>query len=299
MRPFDHDALWMKAKLLVARSFDASDRDAFDESALWAACSLELLGKAALSKVNPLLIADPTDDGKSLLIAAGLSTDFSGFKSIQAKAVFARCAKAFRPFDAARAGRIAGNRNVELHSGTPGFGGMHEDSWWQTFWAEAAILVQSQDLTLEDLVGADRVDTVEAFLARNRESIRLRVESLLERAGQRLQLLDSAALSAKVDYELRSHEAMLSGEHYTSIKCPVCGNQAATLYGDFVLESEVHFDEEDGFPWATSEVAAESFSCDRCGLVLLSEEFLAEAGLPDTFEVEAEYQPVYDEYMNE
>ncbi len=98
--PYDYDGLWIKAKLFINRSFSASDAGNFDEAGLWASFALELLGKGALAKVNPLLIADPSDDGKSLLIAAGVSKDFKGFKSIQAKAVFSRCARAFPPFNA-------------------------------------------------------------------------------------------------------------------------------------------------------------------------------------------------------
>ena len=294
--PYDHDALWIKAKLFLARSFDAG---AFDESALWASCALELLGKSALSKVSPLLVADPSDDGKSLLIAAGLSQDHAGFKSIQAKAVFSRCAKAFRPFDNGRADRIAVNRNEELHSGTLAFGAVQEDTWWQTYWALAAILVHAQDRSIEDLVGEDRVAEVEAMLARNRESVRLRVQALIERASQRLQLLDAAALSVKVDLELRSHEGILDFDYRQPVSCPACGNEAASLYGDYVLSSEVQFDEDEGVPWEVRTVASDAFSCDRCGLVLPSPDFVTEAALPEAFDVDAEYEPEYDGYMNE
>lgn len=99
-RPCDRVGLWMKSKAFTNRSFAARDADDFEQAALWAAHALELLGKAALAKTSPLLIADPQDDGRSLLIAAGLSSDVSRFKSVPAKAVFSRCARAFPGFRA-------------------------------------------------------------------------------------------------------------------------------------------------------------------------------------------------------
>lgn len=60
--PFDHDALWTKAKLFLNRAMDDDPRS-FDERALWAALALELLAKAALARVSPLLIAEPNEEG--------------------------------------------------------------------------------------------------------------------------------------------------------------------------------------------------------------------------------------------
>jgi hypothetical protein len=297
-KPFDHEALWLKAKAFLNRSFGAVDLSAFDEAALWASCALELLGKAALAKVSPLLVADPSDDGKSLLIAAGLSSDFAGFKSIQAKTVFSRCARAFPPFSEVRANQIAVSRNEELHSGGLPFAALHEDSWWQTFWALATVLVQAQDRTIDELVPADRIRGVEDHLARNAETVRLRTDSLIQRAVQRLQLLDAAVLSVKVHAELAARGASISLEHLTAAECPACGS-TGFLHGEYVDESDVHYDEEEGVPWETLNVYAESFSCENCGLVLPEHEFVAAAGLPEDFTVEREYEPEYDDYGND
>jgi hypothetical protein len=84
-----------------------------------AACSLELLGKAALTKVNPALIADITADGNALLIATGIHDDASTFVSVQAKTAFKRCQSLAKEFDLGRALKIAANRNGYLHSGAP------------------------------------------------------------------------------------------------------------------------------------------------------------------------------------
>ena len=70
-KPWDPDALFIKAKLFLNHAMDDDSRQ-FDEQALWASLALELLAKAALAKVSPVLIAVPTEEGNSLLVASGL-----------------------------------------------------------------------------------------------------------------------------------------------------------------------------------------------------------------------------------
>jgi len=70
-KPWDPDALFVKAKLFLNHAMDDESRQ-FDEQALWASLALELLAKAALAKVSPVLIAVPTEEGNSLLVACGL-----------------------------------------------------------------------------------------------------------------------------------------------------------------------------------------------------------------------------------
>jgi hypothetical protein len=53
--PYDHEALWSKAQVFLNRAMDPEPGRSFDEQALWASAALELLGKAALARVSPLL----------------------------------------------------------------------------------------------------------------------------------------------------------------------------------------------------------------------------------------------------
>lgn len=296
--PLDHEVLWLKAKTFVNRSFSAVDSGAFDEAALWAACALELLGKAALSKVSPLLVADPSDEGKSLLVAAGLSADFAGYKSIQAKAVFSRCARAFPSFNATRANQIAVSRNEELHSGGLPFATVRQDVWWESFWALATVLVQSQDRTLDELVPPERLQVVEEHLARNAENTKLRVESLIQRATQRLKLLDASVLSVRVQAELSARAVAIDLDFASPIDCPACGANGH-IHGDFVGDSDVEVDYDEGVAIERATVWTDSFSCENCGLVLPDQDFVAAANLPATFSIEREYEPEYDDYGND
>ena len=46
-------------------------------------------------------------------------------------------------------------------------------------------------------------------------------------------------------------------------------------------------------------VGVDTFACSRCGLTLEEPALVAAVGLPDTFEVEKDYEPDGAEYMNE
>ncbi|GAC59846.1 hypothetical protein GSI01S_06_00010, partial [Gordonia sihwensis NBRC 108236] len=97
--PWNPDALWIKAKLFINHALDDDEPRDFDERALWASLALELLAKAALARVSPLLIAVPNEDGHNLLVASGLVQGEARFTSVQARTLFSRCAKAFKPFN--------------------------------------------------------------------------------------------------------------------------------------------------------------------------------------------------------
>lgn len=300
-QPHDPTGLWMKAKAQINRSFAAVDDGDFPHAALWAAASLELLGKAALAKVNPLLIADPQDDGRSLLVAAGLSNDVARFKSVPAKAVFSRCARAFPPFSAKEAGLIATERNAELHSASTPFNGIDEAAWWERYWAQAVLLVQAQDFDLDDFVGSAREAVVEAHLARNAANVAARVEGLIARAIQRFAAASSSA-DARAEIEAIAARVVFAIDHSGSAVCPACG-ESGTLSGDYVLSSDVFPPEEDEGGWGRAveilTVHADIFECDHCGLRLVGPDYLDLTDLPATFEVETEYEPDWDSYGND
>jgi hypothetical protein len=184
--PYDHNALWSKAKVFLNRAMDPDPVRSFDEQALWASAALELLGKAALARVSPLLIAEPTEDGANLLVATGLIEGTAQFTSVRASTIFKRCQRAFRPFSASDALRFATARNEYLHGSGIGFMTLAPQAWWPRYWALASILVTAQDRDIEDLVGPDRVSVVEAHLEQNAKNVEHRAEALISRARQRL-----------------------------------------------------------------------------------------------------------------
>lgn len=297
MLPCDRAGLWMKAKAHINRSFAALDSSDFEQAALWSASALELLAKAALAKVSPLLVADPADDGKSLLIAAGLVADTSRFKSIPAKGLFSRCDRVFRGFSAQEAGWIAAKRNEELHSALSPFASIDADTWWERYWSQAVILIHAQDAELADFVGTSREPEVESHLARNRENVDRRVQALVERAQHRFRLAEESEDAWREIVELNARPGFLA-DFQDPTRCPAC-TDFGSLLGDAILDAEVEYDDEGWAPTEHVVIAAEAFECEACGLRLHGLEYVEAAGLPDSFQAEREFEPVYDDYGND
>lgn len=302
--PYDHEALWIKAKVFLNRAMDEESIRSFDEQALWASAALELLGKAALARVSPLLIAEPTEEGVNILIATGLIEGNAKFTSVRASTVFKRCARAFRPFNAVDAQRFADARNEYLHGSGLGFPALSPQVWWPQFWALAAVLVTAQDRELDELVGPDRVATVETYLEQNTKNVEHRTESLIGRAKQRLAQYQAGTLPAKVQLEWKANPSLTAMLSYnTSAACPACG-ASGTLEGedgsDTTYEYERGDDEDDpGTIWATVTVPSDYFSCSTCHLVLDRFELIEQAGLPESFEVIDDDPTPEPEYGND
>jgi hypothetical protein len=282
----DHEALWIKAKLFINRAMDDDESRTMDERCLWAALSLELLGKAALSRVSPLLIAEPTEDGNNLLIASGLVAGEARFISARAKTIFARCHKAFKPFNLQEAIAITGARNEYLHGAGIGFTAIPESAWWPKFWAQASILISALDREIEEFVGTDREDIVKADLAQNAKNVEHRVEALIERARQRLAQYRDGTLPAKVAKEFANPLDRTAWLKYKSTEvCPACGSEGF-VEGDEVIDTEVETRQIDYDDWeriVTHDVSADYFSCPACHLVLNGYELLDQAGIPLSF----------------
>lgn len=289
IEPYDHEALWAKAKVFLNRAMDPGPERAFDEQALWASAALELLGKAALARVSPLLIAEPSEDGANLLIATGLIEGTARFGSVSASTIFKRCQKAFRPFSAAAALKFGSARNEYLHGSAIGFMALPPQAWWPRFWALAAVLVAALDREIEELVGPDRVAVVDDYLKQNAKNVEERAETLVARAQQRLAQYRAGTLPAKIQMEWQASPYLMAELGYsTSATCPACG-AAGELEGSDSSDSEYEYDlSDEGEPigaWATVHVPAEYFSCPTCHLILDGFELIKQVGLPDAFDV--------------
>ena len=300
IHPYDPERLWTKACLFVHLSMD-DDRE-FEEQTFWAAAGFELLGKAALAKVSPILIANPNPDGHSLLVASGLLSVDDKFYTIPAKALWSRCHRAFKPFNEKEAAFISAVRNDYIHAGAVGKEGS-PDTWWPRYWAQVAVLVSHLDREMDELVGRERLSTVTTYLEMNRENLKRRLEALLERARVRLAMHKSGSLSAALE---RAWDSFVPStlSHSSSADCPACGN-LGTLSGDTVIETrEEHYTSlvigGEEIPDITiwNVVGSDFFSCEHCHLELQDIELLSAAGLDMSFEVEGDlasyYEPEYD-----
>ena len=300
--PYAEEALWLKSRLFINLAMDSDGNRTFDEQALWAALSLELLAKAALARVSPLLIATPTEDGGNLLIASGLVEGEAVLHSVAARTIFSRCNKAFRPFSLKEAATIAAGRNEYLHGAAPTITLLPPRVWWPRFWAQAVILLTAQDKEIEDFVGFERAGVVEDHLARNRQNIAERATALIERSKQRLALYRSGGMSARLEAEWAATGSSAGLMHQIEATCPACG-ATGTLEGETVTSTEVNYEQagpEDYEMSVTLTIAADYFSCSTCRLILDRYELVDAAGLETEFDKIGDAAEYYEpEYGND
>jgi len=293
---FDPDGLWIKSKLFINRAMDA-ERE-FEERAFWACSALELLGKCALAKVSTLLIANPVDDGNSLLVASGLTQGSA--TSVPAKAVWSRCQRAFKPFSEAEAKKLSIGRNEYIHAAGIGFDTVPAHAWWPRFWSQAVILLHHMGLVIDDYVDTSHVNVVNAALATRKEIVRQQLEARLERSRTMLSQSLAETLSPRQLKEWGQKTYYLTT--YSSLaECAACGSEA-NLYGDEVVDKNVVYGSGDwGEPdvQVTLTIAPVALVCDECRLDLSDYDLLVEAGLDEGFDVEGsaddiEYEPEYN-----
>lgn len=282
---WDPQALYDKAERYIQQA-QALDKDQWDY-ALWTSLSLELLARAALANVHPVLLAEPDRPGSNIISALGFEPVEKRFapKSIPISDVFRRLTILLPDFQADHESfgiQHTGQRNAELHSGELAFDGVKGASWQPRFYATCKVLLISMDLTLEGFVG-----TEEAKAA----------EELIEAAA------DESAKAVKGDVD--AHQKVWKGkgedERGTLTKqaeiwakrqtghrvdCPACGS-AALVSGRPVaaatrkLEDDVIIERQEHLPT--------HFECIACGLKINTLAKLAVVGLADRYTNKQEY----------
>lgn len=304
------EALYAKSKLYIRRGFRAqADKDT-EEYQLWASLALELLGKAALAKVHPALVADPTHF-QSLFAACGrpISTDI---KTITAKTLFERLGHIDKAFDSRHqkfCEQMALRRNAELHSGESPFSGMSAEAWEREFWGAIQTVLEMLDETLESWLGAEEAKAPAKIIEQAEEALQWAVQHRVSRRKEQFEKdYANPAQRAKVVTDskmLRWNDFTWDGSD--RIKCPSCGSLGflgGTLWSEEVIDSEPGWAEtdEDGIAYGElpTETVRKSFSCEIfecpvCGLHLYGTKEIAAADLPDEFELEEERERHFEE----
>jgi len=283
---WERDDLLAKARLYIERACEEDRASAL--FAFWCALSLELLARAALAHVHPVLLADP-QKGENILHALGYHTENP--KSIPAKTVYLRC-QAVVPRFTQRENEFCLSltylRNGELHTGEAAFEDLHTSQWLARFYRTCAMLLEHQSLALADLLPADEIDAALTMLAGDEEAVKAEVLEAMGRArssfgeldaNEQGALLDEAELQAT---EIRSHDGVTG-------RCPSCSG-TGVVEGERVSVSETRLQEE-MLHWETV-ILPTLFSCLVCTLRLSGYERLEAAGLGGQYTIEHWADPV-------
>jgi hypothetical protein len=292
------DALYAKSQVYIRRGFRAqADKDT-EEYQLWASLSLELLGKSALAKIHPSLVADPLHF-QSLFAACGrqISPDI---RTIAAKTLFERLSHVEKAFDARHqkfCEQMAIRRNAELHSGESPFSGMSPEAWEREYWGAVETVLSMQDETLESWLGSEDSKAPAKIIEQAAQALDWAVRHRVARRKEDFlkKHQDPKQRQVVVDDSVKLRWNDLGWDGSSRCRCPACGSSGfvgGTLWNEEVVSTErgwfVTDDNGEDYvrpPMETVEKSytIELFECPICGLELYGIKEIGAALLPEDF----------------
>jgi hypothetical protein len=280
--PWSEESLLGKAVLYVERmeSYTADDW----QFGFWSALGLELLARAALAHISPVLLADDKN-WRNVVHALGGAPTAKKYSpaSIATKDVLARLNELVPEFTEEVAGFCtthAGRRNSELHSGELAFSSLGTSKWLPRFYVACKVLLKSMDRELADLVS-------------NAKSAEAMIDSLEDAAAKAVnQDINAHALVWSNKTEQERKDVTLRAKAWATrqaghcVVCPACkcsalvqGNASGTV-ATSVIDDEVV---------QRQTVLPSSFECVACGLRISGLSKLSACGLGDAFTSKSTY----------
>jgi hypothetical protein len=304
------EALYTKSQVYIRRGLKAQSAGDAEEYQLWASLAIELLGKAALAKIHPALIADP-QHYQSLFAACGreISPDV---RTIIAKTLFERLGHIEKAFDLRHkrfCEQIALRRNAELHSGESPFSGMAAEAWEREFWGAVETLLKMQDESLESWLGAEDSKAPAEIIEQAEEALEWAVKNRITRCKEdfedkyqdpkkRAEVLEK---SKEFRYWNWPEYRQLGGDRIEEYECPACG--ATGMLSGTLWNEEVSDDIDPDDPtteWVDQTYVVEEFLCPTCTLHLYGTNETRAAGLGEEFtRTEVRERDFGPPYMNE
>jgi hypothetical protein len=266
------DSLYNKSKLFAKRAHDEPADSAL--FGFWMSLSLELLARAALAQIHPVLLADPKHQD-NIHYAFGIVPE-NVPKSVQAKTVFARCSVFIQGFTDKMSGHcliMADRRNSELHSGAAAFEGIDNSKWLPATYDEHG------RVAVEAL--RDRRDTIKKDVQEKLAAARkFYAEQTLEWKTERTAKADPAT------------DALVRSSRFARVcSCPACKNKAI-VSGESVTRSPVKIDEALGTIKREVRVLPNLLRCPLCNLNLNGFQELNEAGVGEIYTIEEHVDPI-------
>jgi hypothetical protein len=285
------DSLYSKAKLYAQRAHDEPAESAL--FGFWMSLSLELLARTALAQIHPVLLADPKEQD-NIHYAFGIIPK-NVPKSIQAKALFARCSVFIPRFTDKMSGHcliMADRRNSELHSGAAAFESIDNSKWLPATYEIIEVLLSHLGRNFADLLGEEHGRVAVEALKDRRDTIKKDVQEKLA-AARKFYAAQTADWKAERSARTTTAtEALVKASRLTrTCTCPACGDRAI-VSGESVSRSPVRIDEAEGTIKREVRVLPNLFRCPSCKLNLSGFQELNEAGLGEMFTIEEHEDPV-------
>lgn len=266
--------------------------------ALWSTLALELLGRAALAKVNPALLAE-AKDWNNLYYSLGFNPTANKFvpKSIDVTTVFSRLREILPTFTTELEGFSVlhmTRRNEELHAGSTPFDSLKTTAWLPIYYQTCTVLVESLGETLDLLLGKEEAGFAAIIISAYRdESAKAVLKSVA--AHKTIWEGKSEPERIKLSQQASTWATRHSGHR---VLCPSCGSDAIvtgtaiaapfqSIDGDLMVE--------------TQQYLPSKFECVACQLKIAGLSQLTACGLGNTYKATftydlAEYYAPNDDY---
>jgi hypothetical protein len=290
-------ALITSAERWIREALDAWTEDDQAKVALMAPMAVELLGKAALWRENPVLLVQLNDRHEVSLFLLATRPDLaaSGVRTIGLQVVMNRLVKLLGGLPVAkdRRDRMVDVRNGAVHVGA----GEQSRFVLLDCLAVAGVLLERLGIKRRDFFGPHG-PTVDALLGERQSEISRQVAAKLARARARLarleEILGEAAFRKATD-ELEEQRWSLDPDDFVTwrgggidVACPECGSNAR-LFGNVDVDAEADYEsaplgggryETIAVPYWQVRLSPQAFFCMVCYLQFYGAEELAEARLP-------------------
>jgi hypothetical protein len=286
--------LWSKRLLLTkaqryAEEMYRHERDDW-RFAFWSTLSLELLARAALANVDPVLLADTrSDPWRHIYYALGRTPKTAKFvaKSIDISDVFRRLSEVTPTFEERLAGFCTlhlSRRNEELHSGGTPFDTITIDVWQPLYYEACTVLMRSMGSTLAALVGRNEAKTAAAMVKAANDKSAQAVKKAIAVHKTNWQS-KSEAEREKLTAQAAVWATRQVGHR---VRCPSC-NSTSLVIGGPTSPPVVRLEED----WIveTQEFLPSRFECVACGLKITGLSHLHACGLGTPYKATSDYEP--------
>lgn len=278
LHPWSAEALLAKSQMYFEEMLTHS-RDEW-QFAHWSSLALELLARAALSKISPTLLADAKswDHTYYALGHTPLTPKFSPI-SIGIREVLSRLQTllpAFTPDMEKSAGTHMGRRNEELHSGGSPFEGLNSTAWLPGVYEACSVLAESVGKDLTFLVGKDEAATAKTLIDAARDKS---AEAVKGSVAAHKKVWDN---KTQAERDRLSEQAKVWATPHSGhrVECPACESDAL-VYGHPIAEplKSIEGDEIT----ERQEHLPSQFECVACGLKISNYAQLTVCGLGEPY----------------
>lgn len=284
--PWSKDALLAKAQR-YAEQMDDTEQDDW-RFLLWSTLTLELLARAALAHISPVLLAEGRD-WNNVYFALGHEPRVAKFtpRSIDISSVLAHLRDSVAGLDS-RLERFAWlhmqRRNEELHSGALMLDDIKSSSWLPTFYETCAALLDSIGEDLQTLFDGTTVEAAYQMINAARDQSAKAVKGTIAKHQEiwgKKGEEEHRRLSAQSAIWATRH-----GGH--RVQCPACHSHALVT-GQPAAPPQRSL--QDDMIVTRQSFAPVRFECIACGLKILGLPQLLASGVGDNYTTTATYDP--------